>query len=223
MQNQISNHIHNLQNERKNQILKGFGITDLEKGEGDRGGKIVGHTKSGKAIYEASEKDVSSGENFKANLKKHNINHYEDVRGNIHVYKNDYNKVLEGGPKPGAIYKKGKDYSTTDGHTHGTGFAIKSSDSLDKVKEEDNKFLEKRNKEKEKSKANFKHIHEHVKKITGDDTLEHDGYDANDRPLFISKKKGQEDIEHTVSKSNTVYRHDGVTSKKIGKIPKREE
>lgn len=40
----------------KNNIFKSFQENDLEKGgEGSRGGKVIGHTKSGKPIYEGGE------------------------------------------------------------------------------------------------------------------------------------------------------------------------
>jgi len=38
---------------RANNILKAFGqLQDIQKGEGSRGGKVIGHTSSGKPIYE---------------------------------------------------------------------------------------------------------------------------------------------------------------------------
>jgi hypothetical protein len=38
---------------RANNILKSFGqLQDIMKGEGDRGGHVIGHTKSGKPIYQ---------------------------------------------------------------------------------------------------------------------------------------------------------------------------
>ncbi len=39
--------------EKRQQMLKSFGIDIIEKSEGSRGGKVIGHTKSGKAIYES--------------------------------------------------------------------------------------------------------------------------------------------------------------------------
>ena len=49
-------HIKQKQEEQRRRILKSFNTNQLEKGgEGSRGGKIIGHTKSGKPIYENSQ------------------------------------------------------------------------------------------------------------------------------------------------------------------------
>lgn len=49
-------HIFDFQRVQREKILKSYGIgTEIEKGgEGSKGGKVIGHTKSGKPIYENS-------------------------------------------------------------------------------------------------------------------------------------------------------------------------
>jgi hypothetical protein len=49
--------------------------------------------------------------------------------------------------------------------------------------------------------------------ITKDD-VEFDGYDANDRPMFVSSD--DPDLEYTVDKKGNIWRHDGFKDKVIG-------
>lgn len=61
--------------ERGGLILKAFGENEIEKGgEGSRGGKVIGHTKSGKPIYEDGNfkkdyKDFTSEEHEKNQIE----------------------------------------------------------------------------------------------------------------------------------------------------------
>jgi hypothetical protein len=190
-----------------------YGEDAIEKGgEGSKGGKVTGHTKSGKAIY-ATEDDVSHPDKFEAHLKKHGIKYAESGSSFVMSHE-DYKRVREGAPKT----KSSTFYDKIPQHTHGTGFGIRGVDSVDKEKESVDKRKVKHEASQQKEKEKAEHDHKQVKRISGDDTLERDGYDANDRPLYISKNKDQQDIEHTTDKKGNVYRHDGVTSKKIGNV-----
>lgn len=54
MSNLVNSHIFDKQREQREKILKSYGIgTEIEKskGEGSRGGRVIGHTRSGKPIY----------------------------------------------------------------------------------------------------------------------------------------------------------------------------
>lgn len=73
-------------------ILKGFGI-DIEKaGEGSKGGKVIGHTKSGKPIYESynhsSHKDFSGQEHLEA-FQAHNARFKDMKEGIKHLNKHE--------------------------------------------------------------------------------------------------------------------------------------
>jgi len=50
---------------------------------------------------------------------------------------------------------------------------------------------------------------------TGDDSVQFDGFDANDRPLFISDKDSE--IEYTIDDKGNIWIHDGYKDKIIGK------
>ena len=53
-----------LEDFRGTNIEKSFNEVDLEKAEGDRGGKVIGHTKSGKPIYDSANHEAHK--NFSA-------------------------------------------------------------------------------------------------------------------------------------------------------------
>ena len=70
MYNEINAHIIQRQNLIKARITSGFGELDPNKiekakGEGSKGGKIIGHTKSGKAVYEKHNADHKEYKEFK--------------------------------------------------------------------------------------------------------------------------------------------------------------
>lgn len=52
--------------------------------------------------------------------------------------------------------------------------------------------------------------------ISSDTSLSDDGYDINDRPLFISED--EDDIEYTIDSNGDVYKHDGLSDEKIGSV-----
>lgn len=62
------------------------------------------------------------------------------------------------------------------------------------------------------------HLLNEIKHKTGDKTLHHDDYDANDRPIYVSKKKNREHIEHTVDEHGNLWKHDGMNNHKIGSV-----
>jgi hypothetical protein len=56
---------------KRKQLLKGFGIdedADLQKAEGTRGGNVIGHTRSGKPIYNNFEHEGHKGFDYKDHL-----------------------------------------------------------------------------------------------------------------------------------------------------------
>jgi hypothetical protein len=88
--------------QRKNNILRGFIDNDLEKatGEGSRGGKVIGHTKSGKPIYEGHFGHSYSYKNFTAQDHKDAAEKHTDAKR-----KNEHTKMavkLSGSGEPAA-------------------------------------------------------------------------------------------------------------------------
>lgn len=81
MQGLLDDHI----NRRKANIAKGFINNDLEKAEGSRGGKVIGHTKSGKPIYaekKAGEyKDFTPDDHHDAHVS--HAKAYDSFRGKV--------------------------------------------------------------------------------------------------------------------------------------------
>lgn len=95
------------------QLMKGLYGNDIFKAEGSRGGKVIGHTKTGKPIYENKHprdyKDFSSTDHSDAG-KIH------DEKGDQYLSKQHHAQGKHVESEGSVDLKVGKKYKRSDGH-----------------------------------------------------------------------------------------------------------
>ena len=62
--------IHEVRKERNEQIQKGL-YGDIQKAEGSRGGKVIGHDRNGKPLYEGSKLSTKYGNRTASHFNQH--------------------------------------------------------------------------------------------------------------------------------------------------------
>lgn len=89
-------------------ICKAFGI-DIQKGEGDRGGHVIGHTKTGHPIYEGNRESGKTPSEFtwKKTKEGHLLHHHGESTGLGVKHESDKYKLEQD-------YKKGSSYSSSN-------------------------------------------------------------------------------------------------------------
>lgn len=127
--------------QQKEKILKSYNGTDdmLKKSEGSRGGKVIGHTKSGKPVYEDHKRsDHSDYENFNAKDHKEASQLHYDIARKLQDGKGHYDHDEKTRFKITHHDMAASSHSVTSNwlnQAHGGGIAPKQTESEKKAAE----------------------------------------------------------------------------------------